>query len=183
MLQALPDTALWHRLEKEGRLLEEGADINQTTLMNFTPTRPIEEIAKEYIHAFWELYDPQNYLDRAYKQYLTIGEPKHNRSSRKVDFTTLRAMLLIFWRQGIMRKTRWTFWKYLFHIYRAKPKLFASYLSVCALGEHFLAYRELVRNKIEAQLEEYLKVKATQDAQAEFSQQRQVTTSISSDVA
>jgi hypothetical protein len=36
--QALPDTALWHRLEKEGRLLGQSADINQATLMNFVPT-------------------------------------------------------------------------------------------------------------------------------------------------
>ena len=163
MLQALPDTGLWHRLEKEGRLLDDGANINQTTLMNFIPTRPIEEIAKEYVRAFWELYDPQNYLDRAYNQFLLIGEPKHNRKSRAVDFTTIRAMLLIFWRQGILRKTRWTFWKYLFHIYRAKPKLWTSYLSLCALGEHFLVYRTLVRDKIEAQLAQYLKVKASQD--------------------
>ena len=44
MLQALPNTALWHRLQKEGRLLEgsEEANINQTTLTNFIPSRPLE---------------------------------------------------------------------------------------------------------------------------------------------
>lgn len=183
MLQALPDTALWHRLEKEGRLLDQGANINQTTLMNFIPTRPIEEIAKEYVHAFWELYDPQNYLDRAYNQYMLIGQPKHKRPARKIDFATLRAMLLIFWRQGFVRKTRWTFWKYLFNIYTTKPKLFGSYLSACALGEHFLAYRELVRDKIEAQLETYLKVKANQQVQESPVQpQAEVATTIGSDV-
>jgi radical SAM superfamily enzyme YgiQ (UPF0313 family) len=181
MLQALPDTALWHRLEKEGRMLDQGANINQTTLMNFTPTRPIEDIAKEYVRAFWELYDPQNYLDRAYNQFLLIGEPKHNRKSRAVDFTTIRAMLLIFWRQGILRKTRWTFWKYLFHIYRAKPKLWTSYLSLCALGEHFIKYRELVRDKIEAQLEEYLKVKANKEAEESASSQQELVTPVSSE--
>jgi radical SAM superfamily enzyme YgiQ (UPF0313 family) len=46
MLQALPDTALWHRLKKEGRLVGGSADINQATLMNFEPTRPIEDIAE-----------------------------------------------------------------------------------------------------------------------------------------
>ena len=38
MLQALPNTALWHRLQKEGRLREnQDGNINQTTLMNFIP--------------------------------------------------------------------------------------------------------------------------------------------------
>ncbi|NEO88610.1 MAG: B12-binding domain-containing radical SAM protein, partial [Spirulina sp. SIO3F2] len=46
MLQALPDTALSQRLIKEGRLLDTSSDINQTTLMNFVPTRPIEDIAR-----------------------------------------------------------------------------------------------------------------------------------------
>ena len=66
MLQALPDTALWHRLEKENRLLagKETANIHQTTLMNFVPTRPVEDVAQEYVDAFWNLYDPQKYLDR-----------------------------------------------------------------------------------------------------------------------
>jgi hypothetical protein len=42
MLQALPNTALWYRLEKEERLYECNGDGNQTTLMNFVPTRPLE---------------------------------------------------------------------------------------------------------------------------------------------
>ncbi len=179
MLQALPDTGLWHRLNKEGRLLDDNANINQTTLMNFTPTRPVEEIADEYIRAFWELYDPQNYLDRAYNQFLQIGEPPHNRKSRKLGWTTIRAMLLIFWRQGVVRKTRWRFWQYLFHIYRAKPKLVGDYLSLCALGEHFLSYRELVRDNIKAQLEEYLNVKASQ--QEATADQPELATSVSSE--
>ena len=175
MLQALPDTGLWNRLQREGRMLGESANINQTTLMNFTPTRPVEEIAKEYVEAFWELYDPQNYLDRAYNQYLLIGEPNHKPQSRNIDFVTLRAMAIVFWRQGVVRKTRWSFWKYLFHIYRAKPKLWGSYLSICALGEHFLAYRELVKEKIEAQLDAYLSVKATQEKEEATSETPELT--------
>jgi Fe-S oxidoreductase len=76
MLQALPDTALWHRLEKEGRLRGKVANINQTTLMNFVPTRPLEEITREYVNAFWELYDPMTYLNRTYRHFLKLGTPK-----------------------------------------------------------------------------------------------------------
>jgi hypothetical protein len=48
MLQALPHTALWHRLEQEGRLMAKDGNINQTTLMNFIPTRPVEAIAQRH---------------------------------------------------------------------------------------------------------------------------------------
>jgi len=37
MLQVLPNTALWHRLEKKGVCGGRDGNINQTTLMNFIP--------------------------------------------------------------------------------------------------------------------------------------------------
>ncbi len=162
MLQALPDTALWHRLEKEGRLLGESGDVNQTTLMNFIPTRPVEEIAQEYIKAFWQLYDPQEYLDRTYRHYRTLGEapchkiPKKKKGGgRKIDATALKALLTICWRQGVVRKTRTSFWVYLGEMFRHNRRGIPSYLTVCAQIEHFLEYRQIVKEQIEAQLAAY----------------------------
>jgi radical SAM superfamily enzyme YgiQ (UPF0313 family) len=160
MLQALPDTALWHRLAKEGRLLGDNANINQTTLMNFVPTRPIEEIAREHIEGFWELYDPVKFLDRTYRHFRILGEatyPKKGKSGRKkLNWVTLRALLIICWRQGVLRKTRWQFWRNLYNMLRFNPGGVSSYLSVCAQIEHFLEYRQLVRTEITAQLAEFL---------------------------
>ena len=164
MLQALPDTALWHRLAKEGRLRSESANINQTTLMNFVPTRPIEDIAREYIEAFWELYEPERFLDRAYRHYRLLGEatyPKKGKRFRKqVNWVMLRALLTICWRQGVLRSTRWQFWRNLLSMYYHNPGGVSSYLSVCAQIEHFLEYRQIVRNEIEAQLVEFLAYRA-----------------------
>ncbi len=164
MLQALPDTALWHRLEKEGRLRGKSANINQTTLMNFIPTRPLEEIAREYIQAFWELYDPQNFLDRTYRHYRILGEaechktPKKKKKTHKKEsnWMLIQALLIICWRQGVVRKTRWKFWPYLFSMYKHNPRGIPSYLSVCAQIEHFLEYRQIIKDKIEMQLAEFL---------------------------
>ncbi|MBW4537985.1 MAG: DUF4070 domain-containing protein [Myxacorys chilensis ATA2-1-KO14] len=157
MLQALPDTALWHRLKREGRLMEDVANINQTTLMNFVPTRPLEEVTREYVRGFWQLYDPSNYLNRTYRHFLKLGAPRHKSKLRKVTWKVLRAFLTVCWRQGVARETRWIFWHHLFSILKRNPGVFEHYLSVCALNEHFLEYRQEVRSQIEAQLEEYLK--------------------------
>ncbi len=173
MLQALPDTALSHRLKKEGRLRIESANINQTTLMNFIPTRPIEEIAQEYVEGFWTLYDPQRFLDRTYRHYRILGEaPCHNNPKKRIkkekkplDWKIVQAMFIIFWRQGIIRKTRLKFWIYLFEMYRYNRGGIASYLSVCAQIEHFLEYRQIVKDQIEAQLAEFLKQEAIIQAQ------------------
>jgi len=167
MLQALPDTALWHRLAKEGRLLGQSADANQVTLMNFVPTRPIEEIANEFIEAFWQLYDPLVVLNRTYRHFLMLGEGqkqayqgrKQSAGSPDINWVIIRALLIICWRQGILRKTRWRFWGNLAVILWRYPHVAANYLSVCAQAEHFIDFREQVRANIETQLDAYLKQK------------------------
>jgi hypothetical protein len=174
MLQALPDTALWHRLEKEGRLLGKSADINQTTLMNFVPTRPIEEITEEYIQVFWELYDPLIVLNRTFRHFLMLGEAqKRNYGNRtksagapEINWITIRAFFIILWRQGVVRKTRLRFWINLAIILWRYPAVAANYVSVCAQAEHFIDFRQLVRRNIEAQLAAYIEAKRQTDAVA-----------------
>ncbi|MGA1408252.1 MAG: B12-binding domain-containing radical SAM protein [Prochlorotrichaceae cyanobacterium] len=158
MLQALPHTALWHRLEKEGRLLKNNGkqDINQSSLMNFVPTRPLEEIVEEYISTFWELYEPKRYLDRVYRCFLKLGQPKCHPPAKLPQWRDLRALAIVIWRQGIKRNTRWIFWHHLFGIFKHAPALWEQYLTMCAHNEHFLFYRQIVREQIELQLQDYL---------------------------
>ena len=156
MLQALPNTALWHRLEKEGRLRGKDGNINQTTLMNFIPTRPLEEIAREYVEAFWQLYEPEQYLDRVYRYFLTLGAPKCKTPFKLPSLIDLKAVLIVCWRQGLKRKTRWKFWHHLFSMIRRNPAVWEHYLIVCAHNEHFMEYRQIVRDEIEGQLAEFL---------------------------
>jgi radical SAM superfamily enzyme YgiQ (UPF0313 family) len=161
MLQALPDTALSHRLEKEGRLRGTAdGNINQTTLMNFVPTRPLEDIAIEYMDAFDELYEPSKFLDRTYRHYLMLGEAtypyKGEGRQKPISLLVLRALFIICWRQGVVRSTRWQFWRNLWSMYKLNPGGVSSYLVTCAQIEHFLEYRDIVRREIESQLAEFL---------------------------
>jgi hypothetical protein len=163
MLQALPDTGLWHRLNKEGRMITQNSNGHQATLMNFMPTRPLEDIATEYVHAFWTLYDPLVFLNRTYRHFLILGESPYKRIKRektdqkkRTDWTAIKALLILCWRQGFVRKTRFQFWINLFDLMKRYPNVVTSYLSVCAQGEHFLEYRSIVREQIEAQLADYL---------------------------
>jgi radical SAM superfamily enzyme YgiQ (UPF0313 family) len=166
MLQALPTTALWDRLEKEGRLLAKSdeANIHQTTLINFIPTRPIEDIAREYVQCFWSLYDPKNYLARVYRHF-RLMKPKTHRNTKKtlipsISFIDIRAFLIICWRQGIKRNTRWQFWRQLFSMLRHNPGVIDHYISNCAHIEHFMDYRQIVRDRVEDQLASYLAIEA-----------------------
>jgi radical SAM superfamily enzyme YgiQ (UPF0313 family) len=163
MLQALPNTGLWHRLEKEGRLIQEKTDakgVNQTNLLNFIPTRPIRDIANEYVDAFCRLYEPNAYIDRVKHYYLKMGEPrwkafyKPENSDRPVllPWRDLRALSIVIWRQGIRRNTRWRFWNSLLSVARRNPKTLEQFLVTLAHNEHFLEYRGIVTREIQGQL-------------------------------
>jgi hypothetical protein len=123
--------------------------------MNFIPTRPLEDIATEYVEAFWTLYDPEIYLDRVYRCFLKLGAPKCHPPAKLPSWIDLKALAIVIWRQGIKRKTRWKFWHHLFSIIKNNPAVWEHYLTLCAHNEHFLEYRQIVRDNIEAQLAEF----------------------------
>ena len=169
MLQVLPETALWHRLEKEGRLLDTNqmGDIHQSTLTNFIPTRPIEDIAREYVDCFWELYEPERFLGRVYRHFLTLTPPPHKvKQFRWPERVELRALMVILWRLGVKRSVRWQFWRQLFSIIRHNPRFTGIYLGICAHLEHFLEYRQIVRDGIEKQLAERLQAETESKTQS-----------------
>jgi radical SAM superfamily enzyme YgiQ (UPF0313 family) len=164
MLQALPNTGLWHRLEKEGRLVQEKTDargVNQTNLLNFIPTRPIRQIAEEYVDAFCRLYEPNAYIDRVTHYYRKMGTPRWQQFCGPVAFgkaslpswTDIRALAIVIWRQGVKRNTRWRFWRALWTITRANPGVFEQFLVVLAHNEHFQEYRGIVTREIQEQLD------------------------------
>lgn len=163
LLQAPPNTALWDRLKQENRLIENYSDHtgDQNTLMNFVPTRPIAEIAKEYLESIWALYEPQRYLKRCLDQCLNISSfrqpPEKQNNLALTQFFSLEKGVKFFirlaWYQGIRRaEIRSQFWTQLWIILIKKPQMFGIYLGLCAAGEHFWEYRLLARERIAEQL-------------------------------
>lgn len=156
LLQALPNTALWTRLKQEGRLLAESGHPtgDQNSLMNFVPTRPISELAKDYVEGFWQLYEPQRYLRRCLQQCLQIRSGKTRRQTMQFPLNKgLPLMMQLIWHQGIRRpEIRGQFWRQLWTILRKKPQMLNLYLGLCAAGEHFWEYRALARERIQQQI-------------------------------
>jgi len=170
ILQALPNTALWQRLEREQRLLRldpfEEASLQarfdagvQTNLLNFLPTRPMEEIAAEFLEAFEQLYDPATYLARVRRYASRLGRRQGQRSaslhgvlSQLGHPRAMAGLLTLLWRQGVRRPSRALFWGCLLDTLRHRPRLLDQVLWMCLLNEHFLEYRALVRDQVEGQL-------------------------------
>ncbi|AFZ26028.1 Fe-S oxidoreductase [Cylindrospermum stagnale PCC 7417] len=155
LLGALPNTAMWTRLQKEGRLLEGFTKYftSQKSLMNFVPTRPMAEVVNEFITTFWNLYEPLPYLKRTFRHFIMM-EGWRPQNKRQFTWQEVRFFFAICWRQGVVRSTRWRFWWQLLAIAFQKPHLFYDYLIALGVGEHFFNFRHEVKAQLEAQLEE-----------------------------
>jgi len=159
VLQALPNTALWQRLQREGRLLDAGDGFDQgvqTHLLNYRPSRPMAAIAAEFLTCFDALYAPDAFLDRALRSCLQQGnrveEPPPRCRSERLRGGSLRGLLILFWRQGVRRPSRGRFWRQLAQLLWRRPRALAEYLWLLLIEEHMLTYRQVVHAQVRAQL-------------------------------
>jgi len=157
-LQVFPNTALWHRLQKEGRLREEmtTGDMEGGRL-NYLPTRPEAEILAEYARGINYLCDPANFLRRAQRFILDMRPTRkalgleveensrpmreNGTSGKKTGIRALPAILKFFWRQGVKADFRGQFWRQLVEVYRRNPSRLGTYLLFCAAGENMYQRR------------------------------------------
>jgi radical SAM superfamily enzyme YgiQ (UPF0313 family) len=155
MLQAGSGTALWSRLEKEGRLLPVNHEhySNNTGLMNFVPSRPMGEIAGELINLYEVLYDPAFYLDRAFNHILEMAPPPERKPFKPPYLCELRAVLIVLARQGIIYPSRRKFWKYLFRTLTEFPWYLNRFLTYCVIAEHYFEYRQTIKSTLTIQLQ------------------------------
>src|SRR5260370_16589525 len=61
LLNALPDTQLWRRLEREGRLLAEGDGNNTNCSLNFVPNMDPARLVEGYKSIMRTISSPPNY--------------------------------------------------------------------------------------------------------------------------
>ena len=169
LLAALPGTDLYDRLEREGRLLPMTIprDLTKFTL-NYIPDRPEADILAEWQRTILHLYQPENYLSRAYNYILGMRPTRSFMAGqnheplpepiRRVDskrdirsaYRDLRGALILFWRQGIKAPYRGQFWKQLYFIWRRNPSRLKKYLMLCAMGENGFELRRRVINGFSA---------------------------------
>ncbi len=155
MLQAGPGTALWKRLEQEGRLLPTEFDDNfssQTSMLNFVPTRPAEQIAEEFIRLYDELYEPENYLRRAFKHLAAMRPSPVKKPFELPYYYEVRGGLKLIFRHGIVYSSRRYFWKYLLATILRAPSRLKYYMVYCFKAEHYYSYRETIRQRLGEQL-------------------------------
>ncbi|MFH0960009.1 MAG: B12-binding domain-containing radical SAM protein [Pseudomonadota bacterium] len=156
LLQAGQGTDLCKRLETENRLLTMDDDnvSNQTGLVNFIPTRPLQEIADEFITVYATLYKPETYIERSYMHFASMNPPKVNKPLKLPYLWELRAAFITIFRNGLVYPTRIKFWRCLLNALCNFPTRLDRFLASLVVAEHYYEFREKIRAGIESQLAE-----------------------------
>ena len=136
LLTALPDTQLWRRLEKEGRLLDVSTGNNTDCTMNFVPRMEMGRLIEGYKSVIRNIYSPKEYYLRALDCLSRFNQDRVE--SRKISIgNDLRAFFSIVLTLGIRDEARRDFWNYFYQLLRHHTRDFAHGLTLAAMGYHF----------------------------------------------
>ncbi|MDO8630485.1 MAG: B12-binding domain-containing radical SAM protein [Phycisphaerales bacterium] len=133
LLTALPQTRLYTRLQKEGRILCDSPGTNDGVL-NFAPRLDREMLLDGYRALVKRLYAPKDYYQRAVT-FLREYRPKppHVRPT----FGEVAALFRSFWVLGVRNRGRRAFWKYLAQAIVYHRRAFAEAVDLAIRGHHF----------------------------------------------
>jgi radical SAM superfamily enzyme YgiQ (UPF0313 family) len=146
LLNALPDTQLWKRLEREGRLLGEDATGNNTVCtFNFKTRMDPAYLVQGYQTIMRTIYSPREYyervLDSMRRTAHQLAAPEHYSLIR--GFTTLTK---IFVKLGVIDRERKEFWRFFTHALLRHRTRIADSLRLAAVGYHFRKLSEAYGN-------------------------------------
>jgi radical SAM superfamily enzyme YgiQ (UPF0313 family) len=144
LLQAMPGTQLFRRLDQEGRILDPGNGDNTADRLNFLPRMDATRLVEGYRSVLKRIYSCEPYYERV-KLYLRRtqpprGERRHgNRQTRQRWMTrgNARAFVTSIIRQGIFGRRRWSYWKFLSTVAARYPHGVGTAMTLAVMGYHF----------------------------------------------
>jgi radical SAM superfamily enzyme YgiQ (UPF0313 family) len=138
LLGAAPGTALWRRLDREGRLRRDSTG-DQFGRPNFDPAMDERALVAGYRRLLSSLYEADAFYARAGLVVDRIGDVPTPKGRG-----TAAALLRTIWGIGIRGPRRRHFWRLAARAARRGPGILARGLSLAALGEHMIRYTEEV---------------------------------------
>ena len=142
LLTALPETQLWRRLEREGRLLAESSGNNTDCSLNFVPKMDAARLIAGYQAILRAIYDPAAYYQRALDCLEQVSQPA-SETRQQGSARDLLALLRVVATLGLRDRARNEFWRYLRCAYRDHRAKFPQAVMLAALGYHFRKLTEV----------------------------------------
>ena len=134
LLTALPNTALWRRLEKEGRLRSSSTG-DQFGRPNFDPVLDERRLLEGYRQLLADIYEPAAFYARIESMVRDLGRGK----ARALSVDALLMFVRILIGVGVLSPRRFRFWR-LFFKSITRPYAFSKAMSMAVQGEHLIRY-------------------------------------------
>ena len=134
LLNALPRTKLYNRLEKEERLIKDTTGDNTDVSINFIPKMNYDVLINGYKSIINTVYSPRHYYERV-KTFLRDYMPK--KKTFRLRYHSLGALFKSMVLLGVIGKERFHYWKLFFWTMVRRPRLFPMAITLAIYGFHF----------------------------------------------
>ena len=141
LLTALPDTQLWRRLEKEGRLLGESSGNNTNCSLNFVPRMDAARLVEGYQSIMRTIYKPSEYYQRALES-LRRTTQKGSEPARFDIIAAVAAFSRLTFKLGVLDRERKEFWRFFVRTAFRHYDQFPQSMRLAAMGYHFRKLNE-----------------------------------------
>jgi len=133
MLNALPQTRLWHRLKAEGRLTEDTTGENTDGTINFIPRMGREKLVEGYKKMVSSIYSHKQY----YKRINTFIKNYKPTVKGRLSMNDINAFVRSMWKIGILSRARFYYWKMILKTAILKRKALPMAIELAIIGMHF----------------------------------------------
>jgi radical SAM superfamily enzyme YgiQ (UPF0313 family) len=134
LLNALPDTRLYARMGREGRLLGHTTGDNVDGTMNFIPRMNAETLREGYRSILRRIYAPAPYYQRV---RTFLREYRRPRISAALNWRHAWALCHSSLRIGVFGRERFQYWRLLLWTLFHRPALLQAAVTFAIYGHHF----------------------------------------------
>jgi radical SAM superfamily enzyme YgiQ (UPF0313 family) len=134
LLQAPPGTRLYERLEREGRLVGQSSGDNVDGMTNILPRMDLDVLRQGYREILRHIYSPKHFYQRLRTHLRNISV---TRVRVPLRLSGIHALMLSFWRLGIVGRERFQYWWLLLWTLCRRPRLLPQAVTLAIYGYHF----------------------------------------------
>jgi radical SAM superfamily enzyme YgiQ (UPF0313 family) len=133
LLQAIPGTQLYRRLQKEGRIIDDG-HANNLDFVNFVPRMDPQRLRDGYRSLLQAIYRPDVYYERI-RRFLAQHQP--HSGSFHFSLSGCRALARSILKQGILSPYAFSYWRLFLAASTRYRRSFGSAIRLAIMGYHF----------------------------------------------
>lgn len=140
LLNALPQTKLWERLQRENRLLHDPSGQNTDGLMNFIPAMDMETLVQGYRDIIDQIYSVRLYYQRI-RTFLANYTPTVRGS---ITFADIKTLVRSTYRIGLFSPACMHYWRMMIQTLATNAKALPVVIDMMVCGEHYRRMRKLL---------------------------------------